>query len=74
MCTICCQEHPFEIQVATGGWLRLTASLSGSNVVINVSQAQGQPIAVRYAWQDIPQCGLYDAFGTVSPPFNRSLL
>ena len=32
-----------------------------------------KPLVLRYAWEDLPQCAIYNAEGLPMPPFNVTI-
>ena len=58
----------FEIAGADQTWFRATAMIDGSSVVVACDQVAA-PVAVRYAWGDIPACNLYNREGLPAVPF-----
>ena len=45
-----------------------TAEIDGDTVVVSSDKVQ-QPVAVRYAWADSPECNLYNKAGLPASPF-----
>jgi hypothetical protein len=42
-------------------------------VVTLVIEPPFKPAALRYAWEDFPQCALFNAFGLPVAPFNITM-
>ena len=49
-------------------WLPAQAKIKGKQVVVS-NPAVKHPVAVRYAWQDDPDCNLYNGAGLPASPF-----
>jgi len=49
-------------------WVWADAKIDGNTVVVS-SDKVPQPVAVRYAWADDPQCNLYNKEGLPASPF-----
>lgn len=49
-------------------WLPAQAKLKGKQVIVS-NPAVKNPVAVRYAWQDDPDCNLYNGAGLPASPF-----
>lgn len=58
----------FQIAGADQQWKPAEAKIDGDKVVI-CNPAIASPIAVRYAWQDAPDCNLYNAAELPASPF-----
>jgi sialate O-acetylesterase len=49
-------------------WFAAEAKIDGKTVVVSSDQAPN-PVAVRYAWQNSPDCNLYNQEGLAAAPF-----
>ena len=49
-------------------WQPAQAHIEGSKVIVFSSDVK-QPVAVRYAWENFPDCNLYNAAGLPASPF-----
>ncbi len=49
-------------------WQPARAHIEGSKVIVSSSDVK-QPVAVRYAWKNFPDCNLYNAAGLPASPF-----
>ncbi len=58
----------FEIAGADRMWHTARASIEGGTVILS-SPDVPHPHAVRYAWDDFPDCSLYNAAGLPASPF-----
>jgi hypothetical protein len=58
----------FEVKGADGAWAKAIVTVSGDTVIATSSDIK-QPIAVRYAWADNPDCNLYNGAGLPASPF-----
>ena len=58
----------FAIAGADRKWVRATARIDGKTVALS-SPDIGEPVAVRYAWADNPDCNLYNGAGLPASPF-----
>jgi sialate O-acetylesterase len=58
----------FTIAGADGNFVAADAVTEGSTVVVS-NAAVGQPVAVRYAWDDDPVCNLVNQAGLPASPF-----
>lgn len=58
----------FAIAGADKKWVRATAKISGSTVVVNSPDIK-EPKAVRYAWANNPDCNLQNGAGIPASPF-----
>ncbi|HCE42045.1 MAG TPA: 9-O-acetylesterase [Lentisphaeria bacterium] len=58
----------FEIAGADKKWFVAKAVIDGSSVLVSCDQV-ADPVAVRYAWGDFPQCNLYNKEGLPAIPF-----
>ena len=58
----------FQIAGADRQWKPASASIDGDTVRVSSPEA-ASPVAVRYAWQDLPECNLYNAAGLPASPF-----
>ena len=71
-----------QVQVSSGTWKYVNpkdVDLSFTPHSVKVSgrwfPAWGpfHPVALRYAWEDFPQCALYNEQGLPAPPFNVTI-
>jgi len=53
---------------ADGKYVWAQAKIDGATVVVS-SDAVAEPVSVRYAWADNPECNLYNAEGLPASPF-----
>lgn len=58
----------FAVAGADKKFVWADAKIQGNTVVVG-SAAVAQPVAVRYAWQDNPECNLYNRDGLPASPF-----
>ena len=58
----------FEIAGADQKWFHATAAIDGASVIVSSAEVAA-PVAVRYAWGDIPPCNLYNKEGLPAVPF-----
>ena len=58
----------FQIAGADQQWRPAVATIAGDRVAVS-SPDVAAPVAVRYAWQDFPECNLYNAAGLPASPF-----
>jgi sialate O-acetylesterase len=58
----------FQIAGVDRQWRAASARIDGDKVVISGLEI-ASPVAVRYAWQDNPDCNLYNAAGLPASPF-----
>jgi sialate O-acetylesterase len=58
----------FAVAGADGKFAWANASVEGSEVVVR-SESVAKPVAVRYAWADNPEAGLYNGAGLPASPF-----
>ena len=58
----------FQIAGADQQWMPAVARIEGDKVVISGPDI-ATPVAVRYAWEDNPDCNLYNAAGLPASPF-----
>ncbi len=58
----------FEIAGADRKWFVAKAVIDGASVLVSCDQVS-EPVAVRYAWGDYPQCSLYNKEGLPAVPF-----
>jgi sialate O-acetylesterase len=58
----------FAIAGADKKWVKARAKISGDTVIVS-SPDVPQPVAVRYAWADNPDCNLYNGAGLPASPF-----
>jgi len=58
----------FQIAGADKKFVWADARIEGKTVVVSSPQI-AQPVAVRYAWQDSPDCNLYNKDGLPASPF-----
>jgi sialate O-acetylesterase len=58
----------FAVAGADRKWHRAAAKIIGDSVVVKSPEVK-QPVAVRYAWADNPDCNLYNRAGLPASPF-----
>jgi sialate O-acetylesterase len=58
----------FVIAGADHRWVPARARIEGSTVVVS-SPDVAAPVAVRYAWENLPTCNLYNGAGLPASPF-----
>jgi len=58
----------FAVAGADGKYIWAQAKIDGATVVVS-SDAVAEPVSVRYAWADNPECNLYNAEGLPASPF-----
>lgn len=58
----------FQIAGAEQQWKAAVAKIEGDKVVVSGPEL-ASPVAVRYAWQDNPDCNLYNGAGLPASPF-----
>jgi sialate O-acetylesterase len=62
----------FEVAGADHKWVAAEATLDGQTVVVSAATV-ANPVAVRYAWKDLPECNLSNAEGLPASPFTSAL-
>ena len=58
----------FQIAGADQQWKSAVAKIDGETIIISSSDVAA-PVAVRYAWQDLPDCNLYNGADLPASPF-----
>jgi sialate O-acetylesterase len=58
----------FEVRGAEGDWHPASARIDGETVIVS-SPEIAQPIAARYAWENDPDCNLFNGAGLPASPF-----
>lgn len=58
----------FEVAGADGKYVAADAKVEGASVVVS-SASVADPLSVRYAWADNPNCNLYNREGLPASPF-----
>lgn len=58
----------FVIAGADRKWVPATAKVSGETVIVSSPEVK-QPVAVRYAWENVPDCNLGNGAGLPASPF-----
>jgi sialate O-acetylesterase len=58
----------FTIAGADRQWMPAQARIEGDTVVVNAAGVTA-PVAVRYAWENLPTCNLYNGAGLPASPF-----
>jgi sialate O-acetylesterase len=53
-------------------WFPAQARIEGDTVVVSHPKVS-QPVAVRYAWQDNPDCNLFNGAGLPASPFRTDV-
>lgn len=60
----CCNESPFEVLTPNKqNWLRAKYTLNGEKATLETPDGFADPPQVRYAWEQWPQCSLYNGKG-----------
>jgi len=82
-CTACCGTtgYPMQLLMSSGTWRYIEAknvALSDGKVTLSGARwaphwGPFSPVRLRYAWEDFPQCALYNSDGLPAPPFNISI-
>ncbi len=49
-------------------WHPASARITGSQVIVSCAAVK-RPVALRYAWQDNPDCNLFNGAGLPASPF-----
>jgi sialate O-acetylesterase len=49
-------------------WHSARARIAGEQVIVTCAEVKS-PVALRYAWQDNPDCNLYNGAGLPASPF-----
>jgi len=62
------QIRGFAVAGADKKWHRAAAKIIGNTVVVKSPEVK-QPVAVRYAWADNPDCNLFNRAGIPASPF-----
>ena len=58
----------FAIAGEDKNWVKAEAKIAGDTVVVSSPEVK-QPVAVRYAWAENPDCNLYNRAGIPASPF-----
>jgi hypothetical protein len=58
----------FEIAGENGVWHAASARISGESVLVSSPEVPS-PKAIRYAWEDLPECALWNGAGLPASPF-----
>ena len=58
----------FEVAGADGKWTPAEARISGDTVMVS-AEALAKPVAVRYAWANLPEVTLFNGAGLPASPF-----
>ena len=58
----------FQIADTDKLWVRASAKIKGGTVVVSSPDVK-EPVAVRYAWANNPDCNLYNGAGIPATPF-----
>ena len=61
-------EHAFQVAGSDKKWHWATATLQGDKLVARATEVP-KPVALRYAWQGMPQASLYNKAGFPAVPF-----
>lgn len=81
-CSICCGTlaYPIRVLVSSGTWKYVNpADVSFRNRSMTITGRWAptwgpfEPLRVRYAWEDSPQCMIYNSNGLPAPPFNVTI-
>jgi sialate O-acetylesterase len=59
---LCCGESPFQVKTANGT-VRAKYTVQGATVLLTVDGVIDQPPSVTYAWEQWPQCSMYNGKG-----------
>jgi sialate O-acetylesterase len=62
------QIRGFAVAGEDKQWHRAAAKIVGNTVIVASPEVK-QPVAVRYAWADNPDCNLYNRAGIPASPF-----
>jgi sialate O-acetylesterase len=62
------QVRGFAVAGADKQWRHAAARIIGNTVIVTSPEVK-QPVAVRYAWADNPDCNLYNRAGLPASPF-----
>jgi sialate O-acetylesterase len=62
----------FELAGADGAWHPATARIEGRTVLVTAPAAPS-PVAVRYAWKNAPEAGLFNEAGLPAAPFRATI-
>eukprot|EP00980_Cylindrotheca_fusiformis_P016769 scaffold5048_cov121-Cylindrotheca_fusiformis.AAC.20 len=62
-CTACCSESPFEVMDSNGNWTRVEQSRVQRPNLVVLHTKVSKVFGIRYAWEPIPQCILYNGVG-----------
>lgn len=61
---LCCGESPFQVRLSNGSSVRAKYTMQGETVLLSVGGgAISQPPSVTYAWEQWPQCSVYNGKG-----------
>ena len=66
------QVRGFAVAGADKQWRHAAAKIIGNTVVVTSPEVK-QPVAVRYAWADNPDCNLYNRAGLPASPFRTDI-
>jgi sialate O-acetylesterase len=62
----------FEVENAPGQWFPANAAIDGSSIRV-WNDAVAAPVAVRYAWGEVPNADLYNVDGLPASPFEETV-
>ena len=69
-CRRCCGAPAFEVTSDAGETWAPAEAVALSGTAVHVTGRGGRPpVALRYAWQDYPECLLHNAEGAPAAPF-----
>ena len=64
---LCCGESPFWVKLVDGTTVRAKYTVQGETMLLTVDSSNGgmiaQPPSVTYAWEQWPQCSVYNGKG-----------
>lgn len=75
----CCESSPFEVGTEDGEWHRADFVTFQESPAFQVTAHVMKPppggrlVGLRHAWQDYPQCAVYNPAGLPMTPFNTSI-
>ena len=75
-CSTCCGTvaYPMQVQVSSGAWKYISpkdVKFGPTSMTVSGRWAPGwgpfKPVAIRYAFEDFPQCAIYNSDGLPAP-------
>ena len=63
------EAHGFAIAGADGKYVWADAAITGKGTIEIWSEAVPEPVSVRYAWADNPECNIFSREGLPLTPF-----